>query len=750
MTRTLFSESGEIVGLETKQNIYDNYYIHRPTVLEKSCLFQILANFICISNRNLKSNINFDLIDYNEPFESQSDLIQTNEKKQERNIHYFITKKPNIRHISSPCFRHSNKIYYPIKNYKVSLGPVKIRLLNFFHGLKILESNIEQDDEEDIHRRYCLLFVPYRSEIYPESSKERFTNYMTFLKQTHPQSAKDIEILINCANTYIKKQILQNDFREYKKETEKKYFGIYEDDDIDVLKDIENSEEIIDTITSLNIQQRRIFDKIYDSISEKIKNNSSERCRILIDGPGGTGKRYLIKAISEATTYLCRCNLNDIERTYSNVLLCGPTGMSANQIRGKTGHTLFGIPCNANFRYIRYTQLSSGKLTKLSESLKHMKLLIIGEISMIPNEILYMINLRLNEAKQCVNRIFKDLDVILLGDMMQLPPVSNHPHRLIFYFGEVLNSIRMGDITDKARYLLNDRITDNTLLETYMDCENTYGDCVIISPNNKTVDKTNEHIIRSIASERNYSFYEISCKDSLEAKYSKEGMTRITMQEITTCITIFKKKSKRQEKGLPPTLYICNSARVMLTRNKNVKKGIVNEARARVIGFKHVSNIGNSTKLSALDLTSITIKFDNCVDYVDIRPSYHCFLEGKILIKRIQFPLQICHSMTVYKCQGLTLTSAIINFSSGKNDKINETPGLLYVALSRVRTSNSLFIYELNYEKYNIANMDNKEQIEKMLKEINNNTSDQKPNDLLNNKILSDYDPPDDDYRNLY
>uniref|UniRef100_A0A0N5B2M0 ATP-dependent DNA helicase n=1 Tax=Strongyloides papillosus TaxID=174720 RepID=A0A0N5B2M0_STREA len=818
MTAALRDKNGEIVGLETKENIYDNYYINRPTVLEKSCLFQILANFICTSIDKIKASAKFDIIDFEQSFESQSHIIQTDEEIEERNIYYFITKNSNKRHISSPCFQHNSKIYYPIKNYEVCLSPVKMRLLNFFHGLKILESNTEEDDEEDLYRRYCLLFVPYRSELYSESSKVRFTNYMTNLKQTHPESVKDIEILINCANSYIKKQVLQNDFREYKKETEKRLrqllneeggnveeLGVYEDDDIDLLKDVKNTDEIINNICSLNVQQRRIFDRIYDSISNEITNKSPERCRILVDGPGGTGKSYLIKSISEAVTYLCRTSLNDLERTYPNVLLCGPTGMSANQIKGKTAHTLFGIPCNANFRYIRYTELSSGKLTKLSESLKHVKLLIMDEISMIPNEILYMINLRLNEAKHSVNRLFGDINVLMLGDMMQLPPVSNHSNRPMFYkeidigkfnkmfgptlgtrsafinfefipltenvrqqndpdFGDVLNSIRMGGITDKARYLLNERITDKTLFETYLECENNYGDCVIISPNNKTVDETNEHIIRSIAAEKNYTVYEISCKDSLavknklnrriylkkEAKYSREAITDISLQELESCLTVFEKKSNRKEKGLPTTLYICNSSRVMLTRNKNVRKGLCNGARGHVVGFKHTSNIGNSTKLSALDLTGITIKFDNCDELVDIKPSHHRYVEGKILIKRIQFPLQICYSMTVHKCQGLTLPSAIINFPSSKHEKINETPGLLYVALSRVRTSNSLFIYELNYDRYNNANMENKEQIEKMQRQIGMNTTEEISKQIVNSHITSDNELYDDEYENLY
>uniref|UniRef100_A0A0N5C2M4 ATP-dependent DNA helicase n=1 Tax=Strongyloides papillosus TaxID=174720 RepID=A0A0N5C2M4_STREA len=784
MTEPMRDRDGEYIGLKTKENIYDNYYINRPIILEEACLFQILANFVCRTD-NEDGKIRHDKINPYESYDSQSHIIQTDDEDVTRNIYYFITKNTQKRHLTSPCFHHNPKIDYPIPNHSIFLNPVKPRLLSFFNGLKTLNPDNTNDDIEDIYRRYCLLFVPYRSETYPETSKERFTNYMNYLRNTHPQSARDIEILIECANKYIKKQVLQSDFRDYKKQTEERLrhlmmedgdnideLGVYDDDDIDLLKDVQNEDEINQNINSLNCQQREIFDKVFNSVKNEIEINSQERCRLLVDGPGGTGKSYLIKVLSEAVTYYCRRRLNIADASYPNVLLCGPTGMAAKQIRGKTAHTLFGIPCNANFTYIKYTQLSTGKLTKLSETLKHAKLLIIDEISMIPNEILYMINLRINEAKKSDNRLFGNLNVMLLGDMMQLPPVCNHRNRPMFYkeidihkfkkmfgstfshrsafldfkfmpltqnvrqredpqFGRILNSIRFGEITDDVRYLLHDRLTENTLLETYIECYNKFGDCVVISPNNKTVNESNDFIIRSLAEDKCIPCYEISCKDILLvdnsgpkrifkkklARYSHDPLSDITLEELHSCLTAFEKFSKREELGLPAVLTICQYSRVMLTRNKNVSMGLCNGARGYVKYFTTNGELGTKTKLSSLDIISITIQFDNCEEPVEIRPSWHLYVQGKTLIKRIQFPLQICYSMTVHKCQGLTLPSAIINFPSGPSVKTNETPGLLYVALSRVRTSTSLYIYDLNIDNYNNANIENMLQIKKMHEE---------------------------------
>uniref|UniRef100_A0A0N5B4L8 ATP-dependent DNA helicase n=1 Tax=Strongyloides papillosus TaxID=174720 RepID=A0A0N5B4L8_STREA len=805
ITRPKKDMHGNYVGLATKDNIYDNYYILRPAVLEQSCLFQILANFVCRKTPE-KYKIKCDNVDLHASFESQSEIIQRDGQEVSRNIYYFITKNTDKRHITSPCFLHSSKIEYPIRQFDVHFSPVKMKLLNYFNGLKILNPETSEEDEEDIYRRYCLLFVPYRSELYPESSKERFNNYMNYLKNNYPQSAKDIEILIDCSNRYIKKQVLQSDFRDYKKKTEERLrhlmmeegnnideIGVYEDDDIDLLKDVQNVEELENNIRSLNYQQRQIFDLIYNSVKNELETRSTSRCKLLIDGPGGTGKSYLIRVLSEAVTYLCRSKLRYVQTSYPNVLLCGPTGMAAKQINGKTAHTLFGIPCNANFTYIKYTPLSSGKLTKLSETLKHVKLLIIDEISMIPNEMLYLINLRLNETKDTDTRLFGDLNVMLLGDMMQLPPVCNHANRPMFYkkidinkfkkmfgttflhrsafidfkfipltenvrqkddekFGKILNSIRFGEITDEARILIQDRLIQTTLLETYNECQQTFGDCVVISPNNKTVNETNEFIIRSLAEDKSMACYEISCKDELfeqktsnkriflkkKARYSHNPLASITLKELESSLTVFEKISTREENGLPEKLYICPHARIMLTRNRNVRMGLCNGARGYVISINTNGELGTATKLSALDVISITIKFDNCEEPVEIKPSFHKYVLGKVIIKRIQFPLQICYSMTVHKCQGLTLPSAIINFPSGLDVKINETPGLLYVALSRVRTSNSLFIYDLDIDKYNNVNIENIVQIQKMSRQLHTIDEDN-VNDYNEDLNLSDY-----------
>lgn len=73
-------------------------------------------------------------------------------------------------------------------------------------------------------------------------------------------------------------------------------------------------------------------------------------------------------------------------------------------------------------------------------------------------------------------------------------------------------------------------------------------------------------------------------------------------------------------------------------------------------------------------------------------------------MRRLQVPITLAYCTTVYKSQGLTLPSAIIHFSVKENNKIFKIPGLLYMALNRIKNSIDLYIKKLDFHTYNIPN----------------------------------------------
>ena len=74
---------------------------------------------------------------------------------------------------------------------------------------------------------------------------------------------------------------------------------------------------------------------------------------------------------------------------------------------------------------------------------------------------------------------------------------------------------------------------------------------------------------------------------------------------------------------------------------------------------------------------------------------YHNWMSDEINGLGIrQLPLTLCWALTIHKSQGLTLDSAIID----AGDNIFEY-GQIYVALSRIKSLNGLFLKEFNYKK---------------------------------------------------
>ena len=62
--------------------------------------------------------------------------------------------------------------------------------------------------------------------------------------------------------------------------------------------------------------------------------------------------------------------------------------------------------------------------------------------------------------------------------------------------------------------------------------------------------------------------------------------------------------------------------------------------------------------------------------------------------ERQQLPLKLAWALTIHKSQGLTLPKAVIDI--GKSEK---TPGISYVAISRVNSLSACMIQPMAYER---------------------------------------------------
>ena len=113
----------------------------------------------------------------------------------------------------------------------------------------------------------------------------------------------------------------------------------------------------------------------------------------------------------------------------SDSLTCAvaaPTGLAAFNVGGITIHRLFQLPIKHEGKAAVYWSLPKASQKVMKTTLRHVKMIVIDEVSMVSSLNLASMHLRLEELFGG-NEWFESKDVLFVGDLLQLPPVSGKP-----------------------------------------------------------------------------------------------------------------------------------------------------------------------------------------------------------------------------------------------------------------------------------------------------------------------------------
>ena len=400
-----------------------------------------------------------------------------------------------------------------------------------------------------------------------------------------------------------------------------------------------------DAIRAELISENSIEENMDNDFKEYILSVLMSGENVCIHGMGGTGKTYLINRFIEY------CKL-----TNRNASVVAPTAVAATNYEQ-------AAPIHSFFHYnVGFVEDSSVNLMQI-HALKNTDVLIIDEISMVRCDLLDTILFTVSEAERWYQ---KKIQVVLCGDVGQLPCVvtdeeenwlelkydSLHfmffeskryqslplKHFLLernrrtntgeFLYAKILRRIHDGDT--QVLSLLDDRVVSDQLTPP--------EDIIILAAHKTTVDQINNTAIKKHITDPSFeNMNAVGASNAFEGEYS-----------------------------VPLQLPVFEGMKIMFVSNKP-KRGYVNGTMAEIVSIQaNFITVLVNGKL-------INVKREKFVSSIDKTKS----------IK--QFPFIPAYAITIHKSQGLSLDQALIYPDCF-------APGMLYTALSRLRSINGLYL----------------------------------------------------------
>lgn len=381
---------------------------------------------------------------------------------------------------------------------------------------------------------------------------------------------------------------------------------------------------------------------------------------VFLTGEAGSGKTY---AINQYTEYLRKHRIA--------FAVTASTGIAATHIGGVTIHSWSGIGIASEL-----TEEELGNITKnqyVTKRIKAAKVLIIDEISMLDGRVLTLVDRICRKVKKNVQP-FGGIQVILVGDFFQLPPVATDGRATQFAF----HSEAWQRLDPTVCYLGEQyRQDDEAFLQVLGAIRrNAFDEDHFESIQERMVERGNipEDITRLFP--RNVDVDSINTTElgKLVSKSKKYLMAARGHAALTTAL----------KKGClsPEVLFLKEGARVMFTKN-NTGAGFVNGTLGTVVGFDQVKQFPIVKTHSGQKIT--------------VEPMDWTISEGEEVQAKIsQLPLRLAWAMTIHKSQGVSLDAAVVDLSQAFEY------GQGYVALSRVRTLSGLHLLGVNPRAFEV------------------------------------------------
>lgn len=376
---------------------------------------------------------------------------------------------------------------------------------------------------------------------------------------------------------------------------------------------------------------------------------------VLVTGPAGTGKSLILGKLRELYRF--------------RLPVAASTGIAAVQVSGVTLHSWAGLGLGDRpAKAIARTIIDNGG--PAYRNIMEAQRLALDEVSMISASLMDKVD-EIFKIIRKSEKPFGGIQMIMFGDFLQLPPVIKGTDEekekdgfcfisrawraadirvavltKIFRqsdegFAEALRSIRLGVVSPVASAILNSRYrVEDTAPEIKP---------VTIHTHNVDVDDINARELEKV---------DAPVKEYIASEDGKKGPLALLQKN---CLAPF-------------ILQLKPGAQVMLLTNLDTAAGLANGSVGKVVAFHKMMG------------GTVEVNFANGQTRFIERHTFEIEENGRSVAQRIQFPLRLAYAITTHKSQGMTLDKIEVYLG-----KVFEY-GQAYVALSRVKTKEGLFI----------------------------------------------------------
>ena len=386
-----------------------------------------------------------------------------------------------------------------------------------------------------------------------------------------------------------------------------------------------------------------VLSEEFESIVEQLENTKDH---FYITGKAGSGKSTLLAYFRSITQ--------------KNTAVLAPTGVAAIRVKGQTIHSFFGFPP-------KVIQTRHIKKVRQIELLQNLETLIIDEVSMVRADVFDAIDYSLRVHRKKLTQPFGGVQVIVFGDLFQLPPVVNmdesslleriYPNGQFFFHSNIfqdaqfktlelqsiyrqtddhfiylLNAVRDGSITNSQIDNLNDSLVDNFEMDEGK---------IILTTTNARASGINQNYLKQLSSE------EFSYRAQATGQFYKELFPTdevLKLKKGAQVIMIKNDPEKRWVNGSIGTIHDIAEKKIKVKINHKIYE----------------------VKKEKWDRIQYSYDDDQQEVLENVTGSFK------------QYPMRLAWAITIHKSQGQTFEKVIIDMSQG-----SFAPGQLYVALSR-------------------------------------------------------------------